>query len=89
MICLGRSSWQLCEDYLRGTRKTRGREIRWEDAAVVQMRDGVLSSCRGSVMERGGLPYLGGRIKDDDWIWEGGLRGTMRTTDEDHLRFHY
>lgn len=53
----------------------RDRAIRWEDAAMVPVRDGVLSSCRGRVMERGGRPYLGGRIKDDDWIWEGGPEG--------------
>ena len=50
------------------------RETSSEDAAEVQMSDGVLRSCRGMVVERGGLPYLGSRIKDDDWIWEWGLK---------------
>ena len=70
MACLARSFWQLSEDYLKETRKKRGRDTSSEDAAMVQVRDGVLSSCRGMAMERGGPPYLGGRIKDDDWIWE-------------------
>lgn len=50
----------------------RGRETSSEDAAVVPKSDGILCSCRGMVVERGGLPWLGSRIKDDDWIWEWG-----------------
>ena len=48
----------------------RGRETSSEDPAVVQKSDGVLCSCRGMVVEGGGLPCLRSRIKDDDWIWE-------------------
>ena len=36
----------------------RGRETSSEDAAAVQKSDGVLCSCRGMVVERGGLPWL-------------------------------
>lgn len=74
MTCSERSFWHLREDYWRGRRKMRSREPSSEDAAVVQMSDGVLRCCRGMVVERGGLPYLGSRIKDDDWIWEWGLK---------------